>query len=51
MDQCHDCQGRANAPELILRGLEGAQLSGAERTPAALVHGAERRRQLGAKIA
>ena len=35
MDQCHDCQGRANAPELILRGLEGAQLSGAERRPAA----------------
>ena len=32
---CHDCEGRADALELILRGLEGAQLSGAERTPAA----------------
>ena len=32
---CHDCEGRADALELMLRGLEGAQLSGAERTPAA----------------
>ena len=35
MDRCHDCEGRADALELILRGLEGAQLSGAERTPIA----------------
>jgi hypothetical protein len=32
---CHACEGRADALELILRGLEGAQLSGAERRPAA----------------
>jgi hypothetical protein len=32
---CHDCEGRADALELILRGLGGAQLSGAERTPVA----------------
>ena len=32
---CHDCEGRADGFELILRRLEGAQLSGAERTPAA----------------
>ncbi len=31
----HDCEGRADAFELILRCLEGAQLSRAERTPAA----------------
>jgi hypothetical protein len=31
----HDCEGRADALELILRDLEGAQLSGAERTPVA----------------
>ena len=35
MDRRHDCEGRADALELILRGLEGAQPSGAERTPAA----------------
>ena len=31
----HDYEGRADRLELILCGLEGAQLSGAERTPAA----------------
>ena len=31
----HDCEGCADALGLILRGLEGAQLSGAERRPAA----------------
>ena len=32
---CHDCEGRADAFELTLRRPESAQLSGAERTPAA----------------
>jgi len=32
---CHDCEGRSDALELILGGLEGAQLSGAERTSVA----------------
>ena len=32
---CHDCEGRADALELIVRGPEGVQLSGAERRPAA----------------
>ena len=33
--RCHNCKGCADALELILRGLEGAQLSGAEPRSAA----------------
>jgi len=35
MDRCHDCEGRADALELILRGMKSAELRGAERAPAA----------------